>query len=432
MIPFGDLMKRLEPQGLASLGGQLITYQCHHHSLFLDRTIEDALGEESWAVRRQAAFEASHALLSSFASEFGLVSATERIVLATELFSALGHGRLNFDTAAETGVVRGEELHHGASFAEKYGSVLRNKRPQCAFAAGFVSAAATMAFSSNAGTLVADETECVARGDARCTFKLSRRPEGPRFGDPVTSTLVEKIHLEEPELGPRTRARLRDGSATAESLMSSMALGRVLHGVPPDESGVMRAFGARFALVPVIYTNQIAVDTVHIIEQRAPELFPLVASLVREAAQIGAFFMLGSIISSDAYRSEHGPPAADIEVRLDQLIGLTAGLGWGAFYVDEFVPKRSLVLKSPVTHESAYYALRHGSTVRSRLFFQQGLALAIMQLLHRVDLSSPASITTDAYDALFKSGPRYVVEETRSPLRGDKVCEVTVEVVPET
>ena len=33
----------------------------------------------------------------------------------------------------------------------------------------------------------------------------------------------------------------------------------------------------------------------------------------------------------------------------------------------------------------------------------------------------------DTYDALFKSGTRYHVEETRSPLRGDRVAEVVVE-----
>ena len=43
MTPFGRLVRDIEPHGLLSLGDQIITYQCHHHSLFLDQTVSDAL-----------------------------------------------------------------------------------------------------------------------------------------------------------------------------------------------------------------------------------------------------------------------------------------------------------------------------------------------------------------------------------------------------
>jgi hypothetical protein len=85
------------------------------------------------------------------------------------------------------------------------------------------------------------------------------------------------------------------------------------------------------------------------------------------------------------------------------------------------------VLRCPQTHESVYYAIRHGPTVRTRLSAFQGTALAIMQLLHRVDFTDSTPITPDSYDALFKGGTRFHVEETRSTVRGDDVCEVIVE-----
>ncbi len=74
MTPFGHLVREVTPYGLLSLGDQLVTYQCHHGSLFLDQTVSDALGGEGWAVRRQAAFEAAHALLASFYAEFGVIA----------------------------------------------------------------------------------------------------------------------------------------------------------------------------------------------------------------------------------------------------------------------------------------------------------------------------------------------------------------------
>jgi len=96
--------------------------------------------------------------------------------------------------------------------------------------------------------------------------------------------------------------------------------------------------------------------------------------------------------------------------------------------VQEFVPGRSLVLASHLTHESAYYGARHGGTSRSRLFFQQGLALALMYLLESVDFGGGE---LGSYDALFRGGPRFHTLESRSSLRGDDVCEVTVELATE-
>jgi hypothetical protein len=418
LTPFGHLVRPVAPFGLLSLGDQLVTYQSHHHSLFLDQTVSDALGGEGWAVRRQAAFEAAHALLASFYAEFGIIDPEERLELAGELFAAMGHGRLVFEIAADGGTVRGHELHYGASHREKYGAVLKNRRPTDSFAAGFVSAAATLAFPSDGGTLEADEVACVARRDELCVFALTRRPERPRFGVVVTRPLVEQLPRGGAAAVPRPSAAATRAGAD---------LARMLHTVLPDENGVLQAFGSRLALVPVSYANQISFDTLHLIEKRSPELCPIVGTLLREAAQIGAFHLLAGVLGSAAWQAEHGPPSADVTARLEQLVGLTGALGWGAFDVQEFVPGRTLVLASHLTHESAYYSARHGGTPRSRLFFQQGLAQALMYLLDGVDFASADPLKPTAYDALFRGGARFDTLESRSPLRGDDVCEVTVE-----
>lgn len=418
MTPFGHLVREVTPYGLLSLGDQLVTYQCHHGSLFLDQTVSDALGGEGWAVRRQAAFEASHALLASFYAEFGIIDPEERLELASELFAAMGHGRLVFEVTAEGGTVRGHELYYGASFRDKYGTLVRNRRPIDTFAAGFVSAAASLAFPSDWGTLEADEVACVARRDELCVFALTRRPERPRFGVVVTRPLVEQL----PRGGPADVPRPSPVAARAGA-----DLGRLLHTALADERGIIRAFGSRLALVPVSYDCQITFDTAHLVEKRSPELFPIVGTLVREAAQLGAFHFLGGALASPAWTAEHGPPAHEADVRLEQLIGMTRALGWGAFDVEEHQPGRALVITSRLTHESAYYGARHGGTQKSRLFFQQGLALALMYLLEAVDFDAAEPIGAGTYDALFHAGARFDAMESKSPLRGDPVCEVAVE-----
>jgi hypothetical protein len=420
MTALGRLVRAIDPHGLLSLGDQLVFYQSHHHSLFLDQSIADALGGESWGVRKQSAFEAAYALLSSLYGDLGIDKADEKLALASEIFSAMGNGSLTFQITAEGGAVRGEALHHGASFLEKYGAVVRNRRVLDAFTAGFCSAAASLAHPSDWGLLDAEETSCVGRGDAACELILSRRSERPRFGAVVTRASVEAIP-----------GRMLDDKARDDSSERGAAVARILAGMSADEHGALRAFGVRLALLPVMFTNQITFDTMHLVEKRAPELFPVFCALVREAAQMGAFHLLGGVLASPEWSAERGAVAKDVEGRLEQLLEISRALGWGALYAADFVPGKLLVLRSPITHESAYYAVRHGKSMRGRLCFQQGTALALMHLLHRVDFSAQEPISTVAYNALFRDGMRFHVEETRSPLRGDDVSEVVVEMISE-
>ncbi|MEJ7732952.1 MAG: hypothetical protein WKG00_27615 [Polyangiaceae bacterium] len=420
MTSFGGLVREVAPHGLLSLSDQLVLYTSHPGALFLDQTVEDALGGEGWGVRRQAAFESSHALLASVCADLGLVRPEERLDLALELFGALGHGKLTFEVNAEGGRVRGEHLHYGGSFREKYGAQPKRKRPVDAFAAGYVAAAASVAFPSDWGTFEADEVECVARGDPGCGFVLARRPERPRIGQVITRAAAETAAIGAAAEGSSGRAA-----------MTSAGVARMLGALAADERGTVRAFGVRLALLPVSYVSQITFDTMHLVEKRSPELSPVFMTLVRESAQSSGFHLLGGVLASSEWMSEHGLPARDAETSLEQLLGVARALGWGALHTEELVPGKTMRLSCAMTHESVYYAVRHDRTVRNRLAFMQGVALALMQLLHRVDFRSERPIVGDTYAALFKSGTKWHVDETRSPLRGDDVCEVSVEALAE-
>ena len=416
MTAFGGLVREVGHHGLLGLSDQLVVYLPHQAALFVDQTVSDALGGEGWGVCRQAAFEAAHGVLSSVCGELAITRAEERLDLAAELFSALGHGKLVFDVTAEGGRVRGEHLQ-GATFVERYGAVIRNKKPLDAFAAGYAAAAASIAFPSDWGSFEADEAECVARADPACAFLLARRPERARIGAVVTRRLVESREVPSAADNGGRSAKTADGVT------------RMMGALAADERGTVRTFGVRLAIVPVTYLSQITFDTMHLVEKRTPELAPVFLALVREAAQMGAFHLLGGVLASSEWMSEHGLPARDVDLRLQQLLGVARALGWGTLKANEFTAGKSLTVSSRLTHESVYYAARHERTVRSRLAFLQGTALAIMQLLHRVDFRAERPIMPDSYAHLFRSGPRWHVEETKSPLRGDDTCEVVVELM---
>ncbi|MDI1480018.1 hypothetical protein [Polyangium sp. y55x31] len=421
MKALGELVRDLQPHSLLTLSDQLVYVQSHHHAIFLDQTVSDALGGEGWAVRKQSAFESSHALLEAVFKAQSVEGAKDRLEAASALFSSMGHGKLVFDVTAEGGMVRGEALFYGASFAEKYGKVIRHKQPVDSFAAGFSAAAASLAFPSDWGHFEAEEVSCVGRGDGGCTFTLSRRPERPRLGVAVTRQVVASLPLKAPPLDA-------PASQYPHAIPTAM---RCIRNLVATEEGVVRAFGVRLAIVPVGYVNQITFDTMHLLESRTPELVPVFAALVREAAQAGAFHLLGGVLSSPEWAIS-SKATGSVEHRLEKFLSIARVLGWGRWYSVEFFPGQSLVVRSPTTQESIYYGTRYGASVRNRLFFQQGAVLAVMQLLHRVDFAAPNPISAASYAALFGGGGgRFHVEETRSPLRGDDMCEIVVEALSE-
>jgi hypothetical protein len=255
----------------------------------------------------------------------------------------------------------------------------------------------------------------VGRGDPECVFLLVRKPSHPRLGTMVTRSAAEAMP-----------AQLPEGPADARASSAAARAAKLLEGTEADSAGSVRMFGVRLAIVPASYAGQITFDTMHLIEKRALELYPSYFALVREAAAMGAFHVLGGALVEVA-RAAGEPVSRDPHERLADLVGIARALGWGGFYPADFAPGKELALAAGVTHESAYYAARHGGTVRHRLAAQQGIALAMMLLLDHVDFGREDPITTGTYADLMVGPPRHHVDETRSVLRGDAVCEVIVE-----
>ena len=94
---------------LAFLGDAPVLYHCHHFNLFLDQSVDDALGPKVGpALRFAAAREASYQLLASLVRAAGAVTPAERVALAEHVFASMGHGRLRIDAPQGVGKAVGE------------------------------------------------------------------------------------------------------------------------------------------------------------------------------------------------------------------------------------------------------------------------------------------------------------------------------------
>jgi len=421
MMNLGTILRPLAGAGLFAVSDQIVIGSTHHESVLLDQAVGDALGSESWAVRRQASFDASFALIGAITKRLGIEGDREIIDLATELFATLGLGQLRFDISATGGDVVGSDLLFGAGHVERSGAAARLRHHADAFAAGFTAAAASIAYPSDWGSFEADETRCVARSDATCLFSLSRRPLTFQPGDGLSRLDAEQ--LLSPDATPDSDP-VPIGQTTRDIISSCVA----------SDRGIIRISDCRFALMPAAYRAQLTFDTLHLLEKRSqasartppPRLGAIFLELAREASRTGMFHLVGSLFESAPLRDAFGPPPQDPHEKIEQLTSIAGAIGWGPVSVLEFAPDSKLVLSVSITPEAVYYASKHGGTPQSRLPGMQGLAEALFLLATNVDWNQEA-MSTEVYRRVALDGPDLAVEETRSILSGDRECEIVVQ-----
>jgi hypothetical protein len=122
-----------------------------------------------------------------------------------------------------------------------------------------------------------------------------------------------------------------------------------------------------------------------------------------------------------------GPLTGDAAQIVVGSLAIARALGFGHWVLQEFTPGKRLVVRTPGTYESVYYAARHGAAQRGNEYFLQGAALAITQLAHRVKWREKPQLTQDFYEALFHQGQLpWKVEQTASTVMGQPYSEVVV------
>jgi hypothetical protein len=420
MMNLGTILRPLEGLGLLTVSDQLVVGTTIEEAILLDQAVADALGSEGWAVRQRAAFESSHALIGAIAARLGISGEREIIDLATELFATTGLGQLRFELSATGGQVVGTDLLFGSGLRDRSGTGFRARHTADAFTAGFAAAAASIAHPSDWGSFEAEETECVAKGDAICRFNLTRRPLSTPVCEGLGRGDAEQL------LGP-------DEPPETDPSQIELAAREVVSACVADERGIIEVAGCRLAFLPAAYRAQIIYDTLHLLEKRSTSarrddrparLAPVFMELVREASRSGAFSLIGGLVDSPPLREAFGPMGGDPNEGISRLVSVANALGWGALSVGDHTAGRRLSLSTPMTTDAVFYAARHGGTPQPRLPTLQGVAEAVWLLAVGVDWT--AGFERRRYGELAQRGPELSVEEVRSVLSGDRECEVTV------
>lgn len=159
-----------EARNMTSIAGHRIVFHCHHYNVFLQRTIDEALGEDAAVVQRLAAMEASRMLFEDlFRGEPGGGGGPrERLERAVKLFGSLGFGLADIDgLTPKGGSVALVTSHYAIGWRAKFGPATA---PVCHFAAGFWTAAVAVAAGIAPERVIARERRCAAVSEEGCSI----------------------------------------------------------------------------------------------------------------------------------------------------------------------------------------------------------------------------------------------------------------------
>ena len=393
------------------LAGAPVIYHCHHFNLFLDQTIDDALGpEEGSALRRRVATDAWHSFLSNLVEGIGARTPAERLAAAQEIFSMMGHGKMAVNAGPNGGTAEGEFLHYSVAWTQKYGNQVRRLTPVDADACGFAAAAAEVAHHKET-PFEATEIDCFAMEKERCTFEIT----------PGTRQHERVVHQEDvtplPALSGVAEERIRTINEGLRGFLS---------GVAGDQRGLVEAFGVFVTRHLPNYYNGISYGVIQAIRDQNPELVPMVEELLRESGHVCVFNTFGGILYSPEWDGMVGRVQGDLEEVVSGCTAIARALGFGAWTIEELEPTR-LVIRTASEYESPWCIARTHGTCDADCYFLQGAAVAFMRLATSIDWQERPALTQDLYNQLFRGAHGWKVTQTHSLARGAAFSRVVVE-----
>ena len=396
------------------LGGSPVVAHCHHFNLFWDQTMDDALGvERGEKGRTNAAHKASYKLLRGLVAAFPKTTPVERLGIAASTFASMGHGKLHLAVGRNGGLVRGDYLHYGFGWKEKYGGRMTRSAPADAFGAGYSAAATEVAYDLDPGTLEAVEEKCIVDGSTGCEIRVSGGGESllPQGVDPHSAR----------EVLPPTFEGMHE-----ERIVPVVAgLREFLAGVAGDNRGVIEAFGVLVTSHLADYYNHAASDVLELLTREKPAAIEAFRALLVEAGQACAFHTFGGVLASPEWESMVGPPSGDPVEVVTGCIALARAFGFGKWAIEEFVPNERLVMTSPGTYETLFSRLISADELRGPAGIFPGAGIGIMQLAHGVQWQPRPNIDGSLYLSLARSSP-WSVEETSTIAAGDALDRVVV------
>lgn len=153
--------------GTIVLGGSRLVFHCHHYNVFLQRSLEDALGERAAIIQRQAACESARTMLERLFAQAPAESLDARLARAAAVFGSCGFGRADVSGLGRMGgVVTVSPSHYAVGWIAKFGP---SPRPVDHFATGFFRGALCAAAGHAPERVEAEQRACASMREGQAT-----------------------------------------------------------------------------------------------------------------------------------------------------------------------------------------------------------------------------------------------------------------------
>jgi predicted hydrocarbon binding protein len=372
------------------IAGHDVIIHCHHYNARVQRTLEGARGIDGKGLIVRAAE-------SVFADQLARAGRPEddeaaRFALAELLYAHLGFGRIDLAQIA-AGVVTASSSHFVEGWLAGLGQSERNV---CTFTEGYLQAAV---FAATGAAVTVRETECMARGAARCSFVVERGERGP----------VAPNHKEPAIAAPEERG----GPFVHSANVDEQAIIDAVVGIPMvgDAAGLIPAFSVYLANMPADFYNQICISFVEAMRGLGREKAAM-RLLISDGEHCGMNTFRG-IMHSPEWDGLIAPMVRDRADALLALIAISNALGWGDWHVTAHTPT-SLELDSRYGYEAVGFREYRGKATAPQCAMLTGVAAGVMQLVYG------EGTVEDRYGTFASS-------EDRCVACGDPACSFTVE-----
>jgi predicted hydrocarbon binding protein len=145
------------------LSGQPVAMHCHHYNINLQKTVEEALGDEGVRVLFSSVEEASYFSLQQLLNRYKQIKTIKsKLEMAGILFQNCGLGVLHFNVASPSS-------HHVTGWLAKHG---KRDTPGCHFTRGWMAGALEAIYNRPLGFYSVEEKRCKMMRHEQCEFQI--------------------------------------------------------------------------------------------------------------------------------------------------------------------------------------------------------------------------------------------------------------------
>ncbi len=375
--------------------GSPVCLHSHHYHFQLQYTLNLTDFIDGSQLTRDSACWTIKDLLRN---KFGPEPEDPRAVLdyATNLFSAMGFGRIEIDT----GVAEAPFNMYADGWTPAFGYA-REKIGRCEFPAGFVSGALEAAYGRPFDVV---ETACRWSGAPRCTFEIRETDrETSRERVEAAETPAMNKAPDEMALIPHSV----DVEAIRDAVLSLPLLG-------DPATGLVNKFGVLVNWTPQRYYSGIGhgfimqlADYDLGLERNAEELL----FFDGEACALNTFH---GITRSEEWKALIKPMLSRPGDAVVAVAAIANCLGWGRFQITDLVPGEGLSARLYEGQEGLAFRSLFGMSEKPRCYAFSGAVRAVMEVF----------LPGEVVEAKFG---RFKVKETRCITMGDPYCEFLAE-----